>query len=475
MKRCLAMVTTLAALQVLVLAVPSASALDEADRLFMVGERALEDRFYPVARRALERFVAQYPKDPRSGRALVMLGKARLALNDPQSAMEAFARAQSAVSAPADQLEAKFWQAEALFKLKRFGEAGAAYDAIVRTDAASPRAPEALYGYAWSELELQHPEPAVAALGDFLKTWPEHALAPAATLLLARAHLDLKHVPDALQLLSPFATQYPSSKLIPDAQFLFGWVKVNNGDPHGGLADLRAFVAANPQHEQAPAAQKLIGLALGKSGNRTEMLEAYKTLMEQSPPTAEGLSEAADIARRLARPKDVEAAWLRLKGQFPDHALTRKLALDLAQAAFKQKNWKDASAYGATAAQSEEDAPRAEAWLLVGESELKLKHFPQAAKAFEAVGAISEIEAGTRYRALAGLGLVREEQKEWKAALTAYEAVAGRSPDVSLRDWARDRVAAMKLQLKSGNGGAPPPAKRSDPARPTDKSAGRKS
>jgi len=86
------------------------------------------------------------------------------------------------------------------------------------------------------------------------------------------------------------------------------------------------------------------------------------------------------------------------------------------------------------------------------------------------VGAINDVEAGARYRALAGLGLAREEQKEWKAALTAYEAVAGRSPDSSLRDWARERVTAMKALLKTGNGPTAPP-KRSEP----DKPAGKKS
>jgi TolA-binding protein len=471
MKRCLAMVPTLAALLVLMVAVAPASALEEADRLFMVGERALADRFYPVARRALERFVTQYPADPRGPRALVMLGKARLALNDPQSALDALARAQGSSTAPADLLEIKFWQAEALFRLKRFGEARTLYDEVVRTDAASPLAPEALYGYAWSELELQRPEPAATALRDFLTTWPEHALAPSATLHLARAYVELKRVPEALPLLTAFATRYPSSKLLPDAQYLLGWVKVNNGDPRGGIADLRAFVAANPSHDQTPAAQKLINQSLGRSGNKGEMLEAYKALMEQSPPTAEDLYRAAEIARQLSRPTDVNAAWRRLKSEFPEHALTRRLALDLANAAFKQKNWKDASTFGATAAQSDEDAVRGDAWLLIGESELKLKRFPQAARAFEAVGAVGEVEAGVRYRALAGLGLAREEQKEWKAALTAYEAVAGRSPDTGLRDWARERVTAMKTQLNS----KPPAPKRSEPAKPSGKPTGKKS
>jgi TolA-binding protein len=473
MKRRLAMVPALAALLALTFVVP-VSALDEADRLFMVGERALADRFHPVARRALERFVAQYPRDPRLPRALVMVGRAQLALDDASAALDAFTRAQGGPLPPADLLQAKFWQAEALFRLKRFAEARAAYDEIVRADAASPLAPDALYGVAWSELELKHPEAAATALRDFLTTWPEHALAPTATLQLARALIELKRMTDALPLLAAFPTRYPGSKLIPDAQYLVGWAKSTSGDARGGLADLQAFVTAHPNHEQAPAARLLIARAAGKYGDRAQMQQAYSTLMAEDPPAAEGLYDAATIASRLSRPKDLDAAWSKLRDQFPDHSLTRRLARDLADAAFKQKNWKDTVALGRTAAQSEDDTVRAEAWLLVGESELQLRHLPQAAKAFEAVGAVSDVEAGVRYRALAGLGLTREQQKEWKAALSAYETVANRTPDASLRDWARERVTAVKAQLGKAGTGAPPP-KRSEPAKPADKPAGKKS
>jgi TolA-binding protein len=470
MKRRLAMVTTLAALLVVTPAV-SVSALEEADRLYMVGERALADRFYPVARRALDRFVLQYPKDARLPRAVVMLGRAHLALDDPQAALDAFNRAQSFLSAPADLMEARFWQAEALFSLKRFAEARTAYDEVFRTDAASPLAPDALYGLAWSELELKRPEAAVTALRDFLATWPDHALAAHATLQQARALVELKRGSEALPLLTAFAGKYAASPLIPDARFLVGWIKVHDGDPRGGLDDLRSFVAAYPNHEQTPTAQRLIGQTAARHGDRQDQQASYKAFMAQSPASAESLHEAARIALRLSQPKDVDAAWRRLKAEFPEHPLTRRLALDLAGGAFKQKNWKEAAALAQTAAQSEDDTVRSEAWLLVGESELKLRRLPQAVKAFEAVGTVNEVEAGVRYRALAGLGLAREEQKEWKAALTAYEAVVSRSPDTGLRDWARERVTAVKSHLPkaggNGKGGATP--KRPEPAKPAGK------
>src|SRR3989442_13177495 len=58
--------------------VSPAAAIEEADRLWLVGERAFADGLYPASRRALERFVAQYPKDARQPEAVLLLGKARL-------------------------------------------------------------------------------------------------------------------------------------------------------------------------------------------------------------------------------------------------------------------------------------------------------------------------------------------------------------------------------------------------------------
>ncbi len=462
MKRRLAIVAALALAVLLPPAVVSVSALEEADRLFLVGEKAMADRFFPVARRALERFVTQYPSDARQPRALLMLGQARLRLNDAESALEALGRAQTALKATAEVQEAKFWQAEAQFRLKRYTEARTAYEEIVRTDAAGPLAPEAFYGLAWSELELKHPEPAIAAFREFLSTWPDHALAPAATLQLARALVEAKRVSEALPLLTAFPTKFPGAKLIPDAQYLLGWVKYNNGDRQGGLSDLSAFVTANPNHEQAPEARRLLAQGLAKYGDRSQRLAAYKTFMSQDPPTAEGYYEAATIAAGLGMRAEHDAAWRKLRAEFPQDERTRKMASDLAAAAFKQKNWKDAATFGAIAAQSDDEGVKAEGWLLVGEAELKQRHFPQAAKAFEAVGAIPDVEISSRFRALAGLGLAREEQKEWKAALAAYETVATKSPDTTLRDWARDRVAEVKRQMPKTNGNGVKPIKPAD-------------
>ncbi len=287
-------------LLVATLSAPPARALDEPERLRLVGERAFADGLYPLSRRVLERFVAEYPNDPHAGSALFLLGRARFALGDTESALEAFRRAQAAIS-PAEALEAKFWEAETLFRLRRFPEARAAYDAVVKTDAAAPRAPEALYGLAWSDLELGRPETAIAELRELLARWPDHALVPSATLHLARTLAEQKRFGDALPLLEGFATKYPNHKQLPDAQYLLGWARVKSGDTKAGLADLRAFVAAAPNHELAPTARRMITETITRHGDPSELQVAYKTLMDETPPTPEGLYDAGSIARRARR------------------------------------------------------------------------------------------------------------------------------------------------------------------------------
>ncbi len=449
MKRRLCLVSAFAVLVLVVAAVvPSAAAaLEEPDRLYLVGERAVADGLNALAARVLERFVTDHPSDARGPTATLMLGRAWLGVGLHERALESFRKAQRDSLPAARALEVRLLEGEALFRLKRYAEARTVYDDVFRSDPASPLAPDAMYGLAWTELESQRPEAAIKHFQEVLVTWPEHALAPSATLYLARTLVDGKRYADAVPLLLDFATKYPTHALWPEAQYLLGVARARGGEAKTGVADLRAFLEAHPKHELAPAARRLVSETLARVGDRDELLEIYQARIAESPPTPEGLYEAGAVAGRLGRPKDQEAAWRRLRKEFPEHALARRAALDLAGLAFKRKEWKDASALARAAAPTDDETVRAEAWLLAGEADLKLKRYSDAVKAFEGVGAVDGVEASVRYRALAGLGLAHEELQHWRPALTAYEAVAGKSPDAGLRDWAQERVKAVKARL----------------------------
>ena len=191
-----------------------------------------------------------------------------------------------------------------------------------------------------------------------------------------------------------------------------------------------------------------------KKGSKAELADEYKQLLAQSPPTAEGLYDAGVIASKLGRPRDAEAAWARLRKEFPDHALAGRAALELAQGAFTRSAWKDASALAQSATNSSESAVRAEALVLLGESELRLKRYPTAYQAFQQAVEAPGQDPALRFRSLAGIGLLMEEQRQWAQAAKYYEEVAAKSPDTTLRNWAKERRAAVAAKLKPAGGPA---------------------
>jgi tetratricopeptide (TPR) repeat protein len=211
---------------------------------------------------------------------------------------------------------------------------------------------------------------------------------------------------------------------------------------------MRAFVAAYPDHELATRARRQVSDTVVRQGDKTGMADEYKRLLAQSPATAESVYEAGVIASRLGRARDAEAAWTRVRKEFPEHALASRAALDLAQAAFARKAFKDAVPLAQAAAKSSDDAVRGEAFLLLGESELSQKHHAAALQAFQSALAREGLEPALRFRALAGSGLVLEEQQKWAQAAKYYDEVAAKSPDKTLRAWAKERRAAIAPKIK---------------------------
>jgi TolA-binding protein len=433
------------------LACPAASpALDEADRLFLVGDKAFEDGLYPLSRRMLERFVERFPNDQRAGEAMLLLGKARLSTDAPGPALESLQKAEGFRPPPGKPGEVHFWQAEALYRLKRYADARAAYNTVISADAKGPRVPDALYGLGWSELEAKRHEAAAVAFQRLVSDFPEHPLTPGAAIQLARVLIDLKRSDEAQGVLQAFSSRHPEHKLLPEARYWQARARLASGESSQAVTDLRAFARAYPAHELAPVARRLVLDTMVKEGRKSELADDYTALMAQKPPSPDGLYDAGTIAVRLDRARDAEAAWARLRKEFPEHALTGRASLESAQAAFAKNAYRDAATLGRAAAKSPEGLVRGEALLLVGESEMKLKRPSQALPAFQAAAETAGLEPALHFRALAGSGLALEEQKQWVQAAKYYDEVAEKSPDKTLASWAKSRKTAIAPHLKAG-------------------------
>ena len=448
-----------------------AAALDEAGRLWLVAERAFDDKLHAVSGASLERLLQRYPADPRVPEATLLLGKVRLAQGAYEPALAAFRQAQTLTPPPGKPEEARFWEAETLFRMGRFEPARAAYDALIAANAASPFAPDALYGLAWSQLELKRRDAAIAAFRQLLDAFPEHVTAPSASYHLARALVEGKRHEEAIALLRPFPQKYRESKLVPDARYLLGVASLGAGQASEGIAELRGFITAYPGHELANQARRTIVDRLVKDGRKDDLAQEYRTLMAQSPATAEGVYDAGFIATRLGRPRDAEAAWATLRKDFPDHPLAARASYDLAQGAFGRGNFKDAANLARSAVKSPDEAVRAQAQLLVGESELKLKRPAPAHQAFQAAAETAGgQDPAVRFRALAGSGLALEELGKLADSLRYYDQVATDAPDKELRAWAKARRTAVAAQLKPV---ATKPAPGSKPAKPGETKSGK--
>jgi TolA-binding protein len=443
----------LLALLVVTASAGPALALDEADRLMLVGEKSYEDELYPLSQRMLERFIERFPDDKRAGEATLLLGKARLAQGSLDVALEAFRKAEGFSPVPGKPQEARFWEAETLYRLKRFTDARAAYVRVISAEPSSPLLPDALYSIGWIDLELKRRDAGVIEFGRLIKEFPDHAAVPSASVQLARALLETKHADEAVAVLESFPTKYPAHRLVPEARYYLARARLAAGETNKGAVELRAFVRAYPGHELAPSARREALDAQIKGGKKKELAEEYAALMAEEPPTPQGLSEAGAIGVALDRPRDAETAWGRLRKEFSDHPLTARASLEQAQTAFSKKNFKDSAALGRAAAKSPEGAVRGEALLVVGESEMKLRHPAQALPAFQAAADTPGLEPALHFRALAGTGLAHEDQKQWVQAARYYDEVAEKSPDKTLAAWAKARRAAIAANLKPARKG----------------------
>src|SRR3990170_4967106 len=156
---------------------PALATSAEADRLWRVGEGAFQDGLWDVALRHLERLTDAFPAEPRRPQALFLLGKTRLALGDGELALQAFREASALDPTLNRGGILSFWEAEALFKLRRLEEARDAYLASAQASPPGEFVMEALYGAAWSEMESGRQAEAIALFRQLLQRGPTHPLA----------------------------------------------------------------------------------------------------------------------------------------------------------------------------------------------------------------------------------------------------------------------------------------------------------
>jgi TolA-binding protein len=459
----------------------------DTDRLWTIGASAFEDGLYDQAYRALGRFIALAPEDPRRGDAGVIRGKAALALGRNEDALAEFQGALGSKTQVIPVGEVVFWQAEALFRLNRFAEALTRYRRFLTDSPASPYAPDAWFGRGQCELHEEDSSAAIESFQALVTQYPQNRLVAGAAYSAALELVRAKRWDDALTLLETYGARYPTSPTVAESRYLLGVSLVEKGRTAEGIRALEGFLTVAPKHDLAPTARALLADTYAKTGRPRNAIAQYQLLLKApgSPAlAAQALYQVGELSRKLALVPDAEAAWQALRRDYPQDALAAEAGLALVELEQGRRQFVRATTLAREVAQrggprrvaalllvgesaiaagnlreAEQgyreallDAPQGSAegqraaggLLALGERHFKATRLEEAARVYGLVAERAVGGSDLQLRAVAGTGIVAEARGDMDEARRRYQEIVGSTTDRDLVRWAEARLKVLE-------------------------------
>ena len=264
--------------------------------------------------------------------------------------------------------------AETLFRMERYrGSARQLRPDAERQSGSPHRAGRGLRPRVGEPLQLKRLRPAVAEFRRLLSNYPENPNAPSATFYLARMLAEAKRHRRGGRPAPAVRLQVSRHTCVPAARYTLAQALIDcGGSSRRPRRRCAAFFAAYPRHELAAQARRAVTDAVVREGRQGRSWpRSTRRLVAQSPATAEGLYDAGLVAGKLGRPRDADAAWARLRKDFPDHPLSGRVSLEMAQSRLRQEQLQGRGRPREGGVPQPEDAVRGEAFVLLGESELE--------------------------------------------------------------------------------------------------------
>ncbi len=357
--------------------------------------------------------------------------------------------------------DARFWRAEARYRLQEYLAAAEDYRAVAGVPGSNHVA-DALYGLGWSQYKLGNYDGAIGSFEKLLETFPQSRYAVDARLRLADSHFFLKQYDRAaglyrsvlrtvqddsaldyaqFQLAQTYyrlgdrrsaVSQYedlikkfPNSPLADDAQYAIGWMHFQEKEYPQAIAAFQKTVAAYAGRETAPRAVYSVGDAYYNLGKYEEAEKAYRRVLSEYPASPFVVDAIGGIQYcRLARGDQAGAVqaideFLR---QNPASAASEALKLKKGEIYFSQKDYGRAVAeYDAFLSQhpSSSLAGTAEYWAA---KSLRLSgQSSRAADRFLRVASLPGASAALKAQALLEAAELRRELKDVSGSLAVLD------------------------------------------------------
>ena len=318
---------------------------------------------------------------------------------------------------------------QALFRLGKFEAAVAAFQGVLSDPNASPEAiMDARSRIGAANFNGGNLDQAIATYRALLKDASGSAEVRAQILQpLAQAELARGNLSEARQIA---AEEAPGSLWSGDILGKVGQAFLDKGHPKDALMALEAI--ADPTLDQ----RYLLYKARKAAGDVTGALALLKTLAaEAGPQQPAWLYELGEAHADRGELDQAKAAWDDLAKRHPNHALSSKAQVNLAQAYLKAGQEKTALAtYELIANRFATDTPLARAaWMRIGQLRLKNGQHAEAAHAYRQAERLSDKGSGPAVQARYWLGYTMVAAKRYEDAVKELQTLVV-SPEAGL-EW----------------------------------------
>ncbi|MCK9588971.1 MAG: tetratricopeptide repeat protein [Terrimicrobiaceae bacterium] len=326
------------------------------------------------ARRTYDRILKEFPDSAPSGDARFQRLVSLYALKDKNLAAEVDAFLEKTTN-PKERTQALLLKAETWFKQGDYAGAGKVYEGLLRRELADELRADALYKLAWC-LAATGDHPAAASVySEFLTKFPDHKLASTALAQRALSKQENKAFDSAIADFDAIADKYPGTKehelALQQKALIFGQQK-----NYPGMAQtFEKLLDKFPKSAAAAQANFWLGWAAFEQKN-------YKTAIPRLD--AARTLDAAQYGERASLRIILSYYYMEDRGSVAREAanykggnLPAEITLWLASHLVDEGNYARAEALLLPLA-SNPAALTPDAWIQLGESEIRLGKFPEA-------------------------------------------------------------------------------------------------
>jgi len=344
--------------------------------------------------------------------------------------------------------QARLLEAEALYKGGNFVEAASLYNELRASQLSPKLRAESAYKLAWCYVQLKDTARLIEAFSYFVQAFPDSPQAPAALTQRALAYQESKNYDAALGDLTTLLGQYPKAREREAALQQKALILGQQENPKGMADAFRQLLKEFPKSTIAAQAHYYIGKAafdVKDYKSSIAELNAARTLDKEqyyNLATVRIVSSYFYLKDRNALTKEVDNFMAANTGAKVPAEILEWLGIEF----YNEKNYQAAAKYLTALSQSDNlGAVKADFWFYLGDSQSKLKNFPDAEHAFEKYLQVATDPAG-KAKVLLALGATKISNHQPDEAQKIAQQIMSLQPEGRVNAEARLLVGDVELE-----------------------------